>query len=129
MSTSFWTVLASILEGPGVDFGTQDGPKTFPKRLRHGLSRVQDSPRSFRDAPNRLQDAKSLPRPENSQKRIQEQILSRADPKPETSQRSPRKLLPNHKSADTKIWGGGTPPKGVFKPLISLFFFFLLSLL
>ena len=29
-------------------------------------------------------------------------------------ERPTSKPLPNHKAADTKTWGGGTPPKGVF---------------
>ena len=32
ISRPFWTVLASILERPGVDFGTLDRPKTLPRR-------------------------------------------------------------------------------------------------
>ena len=109
----------TVLDRLGLDFGgswggfwdprrPQDPPKTPLRRPEPPPRRPQTPQRR----PNRLQDAKSLPRPKNSQKQSQEQSLTRDDPKPETSQRSPSNLLPNHKAPKRKHGAAVLPPRG-----------------
>ena len=82
ISRPFWTVLASILERPGVDFGTLDRPKTLPRRPTSIKNRSKLDPKMQ----------------ELSRKRNQEQSLTHDYQKRETEWRRPPKLLLNHKT-------------------------------
>ena len=87
ISRPFWTVLASILERPGVDFGTLDRPKTFPRRPTSIKNRSKLDPKMQ----------------ELSRKQNQEQSLTHDYQKLETEWLRPPKLLLNHKSPKKNV--------------------------
>ena len=95
ISRPFWTVLASILERPGVDFGTLDRPKILPRRPTSIKNRSKLDPKMQ----------------ELSRKRNQEQSLTHDYQKHETEWRRPPKLLLNHKTPEQKRGAAVLPPR------------------
>ena len=80
-------VPSSILERPGVDFGTLDRPKTLPRRPTSIKNRSKLDPKMQ----------------ELSRKRNQEQSLTHDYQKRETEWRRPPKFLLNHKTPKKNV--------------------------